>query len=112
MRTLSEMVDRHTNPHKYRKQETAAFHAMRTSEAMKIHRSYIADWKNTMLSTLALTKKERLVAECILRGLSTKVICAELGNTEKTMKHHITSIFQKAGVASRAELFARICGLE
>jgi len=57
------------------------------------------------LERAELTAKEREVARLLLKGLSTKEMASVTGNTEKTLKHHIASIFHKFGVASRAELF-------
>lgn len=57
------------------------------------------------LDRAELTAKERDVARLLLKGLSTKEMAGVTGNTEKTLKHHIASIFHKFGVASRAELF-------
>jgi len=57
------------------------------------------------LDRAELTAKERDVARLLLKGLSTREMAGVTGNTEKTLKHHIASIFHKFGVASRAELF-------
>lgn len=57
------------------------------------------------LDRAELTAKERDVARLLLKGLSTKEMAGVTGNTEKTLKHHIASIFHKFDVASRAELF-------
>lgn len=57
------------------------------------------------LERAELTAKERDVARLLLKGLSTKEMAGVTGNTEKTLKHHIASIFHKFDVASRAELF-------
>ena len=55
-----------------------------------------------------LTWKETNVLVCLCRGLSTKEMASLLGNTEKTLKHHIAGIFHKFGVESRTELFNTI----
>lgn len=68
----------------------------------------IIEWKNKQLDSLQLTIKERQVAELILKGLAMKEIAYTLGNTEKTLKHHAQSIYKKANVSGRAELFADI----
>lgn len=60
------------------------------------------------LDRAELTAKERDVARLLLKGLSTKEMAGVTGNTEKTLKHHIASIFHKFDVASRAELFHTI----
>lgn len=52
-----------------------------------------------------LTQKEKDIVRLILKGLSNKEIAEVSGNTEKTIKFHLTTIFQKCGVESRTELF-------
>jgi len=64
-----------------------------------------------VIASWDLTRKQREVCDLLLKGLATKEICSVTGNTEKTMKHHINSIFRKAHVSSRSELFAEICRL-
>lgn len=55
-----------------------------------------------------LTEKEREIAHLVLKGLSNKEIAAVMGNTEKTIKFHMTTIFEKCGVQSRTEFFNSI----
>lgn len=55
-----------------------------------------------------LTPKQREVTRLLLKGLATTEISPVTGNTTKTLKHHISAIFQKFGVGSRAELFHTI----
>lgn len=52
-----------------------------------------------------LTDKEKEIARLALKGLSNREIATVKGNTEKTIKFHMTVIFDKCGVKSRAELF-------
>lgn len=54
----------------------------------------------------ALTPAEREVALLLLKGYSHKHIAAETGRSERTARQHATSIYQKAGLESRAELAA------
>lgn len=56
----------------------------------------------------ALTPKEKEVVRLILKGLSNKEVAAVGGNTDRTIKFHLTSIFSKCGVKSRTELFNAI----
>ena len=65
-------------------------------------------WTDRVVATWNLTPKETEVCEAMLKGLTTKEIADLLGNTEKTLKHHIASIFKKAHVGSRGEMFAEI----
>jgi len=55
----------------------------------------------------ALTDRERAILTCIARGLSNKAIGEELHLAERTVKFHATLIFQKLGVANRAEAAAK-----
>ena len=52
----------------------------------------------------ALTVRERQVLEGVARGLLNKQIGEELGIAERTVKHHRTTLTQKLGVQSAAEL--------
>lgn len=53
-----------------------------------------------------LTDKERQVARDVLKGLSSSEIAARQGNSDKTIRQHISQIYAKCGVGSRAELFS------
>lgn len=54
-----------------------------------------------------LTPREGDVARLAARGLRNKPIADELGLTEGTVKMHLHSIYDKLGIASRAELAAK-----
>jgi DNA-binding NarL/FixJ family response regulator len=58
--------------------------------------------KATRIATL--TERERDVIALIGKGLKNKQIGERLGITETTVRHHLTSIFDKLGVDSRLEL--------
>ncbi len=55
----------------------------------------------------ALTGREREVLELIARGLGNDEIANTLRLSAKTLGNHITRIFAKAGVASRAQAIVR-----
>ena len=61
----------------------------------------------------AITEREREVLGHVHRGLSNKQIALELGITEKTVKAHLTRIFERIGVTDRtqAALWAERQGL-
>ena len=50
-----------------------------------------------------LTGRERDVLEWLALGLSNRAIAERLGISEHTVKFHVTSIYGKLGVSSRAE---------
>ena len=52
-----------------------------------------------------LTEKESVVARHLLDGLSGTEIADLLGNSPKTIRQHVSQIYAKCGVGSRAELF-------
>ena len=57
------------------------------------------------LAGAGLTDKEQSIARLILKGLSSVEIARLEGNSDKTVRQHITRIYQKCEVSSRPELF-------
>ncbi len=55
-----------------------------------------------------LTPKEREVTRLVIKGLANKEIASVEETTDRTVKAHLTNIFQKCGVESRTELFNAI----
>lgn len=51
----------------------------------------------------SLTDREREILELLRLGLANKEIAARLGITVKTVKAHLTSLFQKIGVLDRTQ---------
>jgi len=51
-----------------------------------------------------LTTRERMVAEQVARGASNREIDAALDISERTVKAHLTAIFEKLGVRDRVQL--------
>ncbi len=54
-----------------------------------------------------LTNREREVLELLAQGLSNKLIAGELHISEHTVKFHISALYTKLGVSSRAEAVSR-----
>ncbi|MGO8997703.1 MAG: response regulator transcription factor [Polyangiaceae bacterium] len=53
------------------------------------------------------TAREMTILEHLAEGTSTRTIAAELGVVERTIEAHLTRMFEKAQVESRAELVAK-----
>ena len=60
------------------------------------------------LATFTLSEREAEVARLVLKGLANKEIANSLTISEKTVRQHITQIFEKAKVSSRGEFFSSI----
>jgi pimeloyl-ACP methyl ester carboxylesterase/DNA-binding CsgD family transcriptional regulator len=50
-----------------------------------------------------LTNREQEILRCISQGLDNAKIAARLGLSDKTVRNHVTSIFDKLGVESRSQ---------
>jgi len=55
-------------------------------------------------SAFLLTPRERQILELLLRGFSAREISRSEGLRPQTVKNYVTTIYQKLGVADRAEL--------
>lgn len=53
-----------------------------------------------------LTPSEREVAVQLLKGLGHKQIAAATGRSERTVRQHAVAVYEKSGLAGRAELAA------
>lgn len=60
--------------------------------------------------TWGLTPAEAEVALGLLKGLGHKQIAARSGRSERTVRQHAVSVYQKAGLGGRAELAAFFLG--
>lgn len=69
--------------------------------------------QGTTTPTATLSTREREVLVLVVRGLANKQIARQLGITERTVKGHLTSAFQRIGVTDRtqAALWAHQHGL-
>jgi DNA-binding NarL/FixJ family response regulator len=61
-----------------------------------------------ILAHAGLTEKEMTVAQRLLEGLTAGEIAAHESNSAKTIRQHMTQIYAKCGVKSRAELFRKV----
>ena len=54
-----------------------------------------------------LTSREKMVFEAVVQGLGNKQIAQQFKISDKTVRNHLSSIFQKFDVSSRAQLIVR-----
>ena len=71
-------------------------------------RSDTAHLVERSLRRAKLTEKETEVARLVLKGLPSAEIAQVLGISEKTVRQHVSQIYVKCGVSSRAELFHHV----
>ncbi|KRE20181.1 chemotaxis protein CheY [Bacillus safensis] len=65
-----------------------------------VHKEPQEKWKT---DNHLLTEKEMLVLQAVARGFRSKEIAFDMGISERTVKAHLTNIYQKLNVTSRAE---------
>lgn len=66
----------------------------------------LAEAIDTAFQSWGLTPAERSVALLLMKGHSHKQIAQESGRSERTIRQHAGTIYQKAGLSSRAQLSA------
>jgi len=66
-----------------------------------------ADWRHE-----ALSARECTIAVCVSRGESNRKIAASMGISERTVKAHLTSIFNKLGIEDRLQLALLVHGIK
>ena len=59
------------------------------------------------LQELGYTKAQAEIVTRVLRGYSNREIAIEVVIAERTVKFHLTRIYKKEGVRTRAQLMAR-----
>jgi DNA-binding NarL/FixJ family response regulator len=55
-----------------------------------------------------LSAREREVVDYVVEGLRNREIAERMGITEKTVKTHLTHVYQRLGVDTRAEMIAAV----
>lgn len=65
----------------------------------------VAHLVDRALSHAGFTDKEMAVARHLLKGLTSDDIARLENNSEKTIRQHISRVYAKCGVSSRAEFF-------
>lgn len=67
--------------------------------------SELGNYVDRALSRARLTDKETEVARLLLKGLTSQEIARLAANSEKTIRQHVSQVYAKCGVSSRAEFF-------
>ena len=57
-----------------------------------------------------LTGRERAVLAQLCEGRSNALIGWQLGIAEKTVRNHVSALYRKLGVRSRAEAIVKVAG--
>jgi DNA-binding NarL/FixJ family response regulator len=72
----------------------------------RISQKFREERRNQTETDGSLTNREREVAFLVSKGCTNRQVGRNLGITEVTVRHHLTSIFTKLGIANRFELIA------
>jgi NarL family two-component system response regulator YdfI len=70
------------------------------------HAGTVTQSTSETTTSIALTEREREVLEAVASGERSKEVAARLGISERTVKAHLASIYNKLGVDSRAAAIA------
>ncbi|MFD1452660.1 response regulator [Oceanobacillus sojae] len=62
--------------------------------------------KFNQIQTTSLSEKELFVLQAVAKGFKSREIAFDMGIAERTVKAHLTNIYNKLGVNSRAEAVA------
>jgi DNA-binding CsgD family transcriptional regulator len=79
-----------------------------TTAAIALARGFATPARPGASPLEVFTRRERQVAELLCVGLSDLNIARRLGISEHTVGSHLTRVFRKLGVHSRAEMVARL----
>lgn len=60
--------------------------------------------RESELRSAKLSWREQQIVDCLLKAMSNKEIAAQLGLSEKTIKHYMTNLMNKLKVRSRVEV--------
>ena len=69
----------------------------------RVARQLLTTRTEVPVSAATLTSREAEVLELVRKGLANKQIARRLGISERTVKAHLTSVFQRIGVADRTQ---------
>lgn len=60
----------------------------------------------SQIAANSLTDKETVILHAVARGLKSKAIALDMGISERTVKAHLTTVYNKLGVDSRSQAVA------
>lgn len=83
-------------------------HDLRGGSALRARMGLLPADPEPSKSIPLLTKRQTEVATLVARGVSNREIASALSISENTVEHHISEIFSRLGIASRAQLIARL----
>ena len=66
------------------------------------------DWLHAIERLFRLTRRQRDVLALLVSGVAAETLADELDITVDNARTHIRTIYQKLGVKSREELFAKV----
>lgn len=92
-----------------RAETTLALNAMERDAWRKSAESALADFGTAVerqFSVWGLTPAEREIALLLLKGYGHKQIAGRTGRSERTVRQHAVSVYDKSGLGGRAELAA------
>jgi DNA-binding NarL/FixJ family response regulator len=69
----------------------------------RVARQLLTTRTEVPVTATTLTSREAEVLELVRKGLANKQIARRLGISERTVKAHLTSVFQRIGVADRTQ---------
>jgi len=72
-----------------------------------IARKVVAHFRKEKRNPYQLTARQQQITECIIKGMSYKLIAAELHISVETVRDHIKKIYKKLGVHSKTEVLRK-----
>ena len=73
-------------------------------DRLRASRSEPAEVVEASFARVLLTPRETEIARLVLKGLSSPEIAHVLGMSDKTVRQHLTRVYEKHGVRGRGEL--------